>query len=153
LPGAFYRALGKDFAECKPGTRQRKVVVTAPAPSSLALPGAMSEAPGKDFFNFFSNFLCRVPCRGGTRQRCFYFFYNFFAGCRTAGAPGKEFFIFFRNFFCRVPGHRAPDKEFFFLKTLPGAQALALGKAGNSFQRILSFAECQGQGTRQSLKN
>jgi hypothetical protein len=73
LPGAFYRALGKDFAECKPGTRQRKVVVTAPAPSSLALPGAMSEAPGKDFFNFFSNFLCQVPRRE---------------------APGKDFLFF-----------------------------------------------------------
>jgi hypothetical protein len=53
LSGAFYRALGKDFAECKPGTRQRKVVVTAPAPSALGLPGAMSEAPDKDFLIFF----------------------------------------------------------------------------------------------------
>jgi hypothetical protein len=49
LPGVFYRARDKDFAECKSGTRQRKVVVTAPAPSALALPGAMSEAPDKDF--------------------------------------------------------------------------------------------------------
>jgi hypothetical protein len=32
LPGAFYRAPGKDFAECKPGIRQRKVAVTAPTP-------------------------------------------------------------------------------------------------------------------------
>jgi hypothetical protein len=53
LPGAFYRAPGKDFAECKSGTRQRKVVVTAPAPSTLALSGAMSEAPDKDFLFFF----------------------------------------------------------------------------------------------------
>jgi hypothetical protein len=30
LPSVFYRALGKDFAECNLGTRQRKVVVTAP---------------------------------------------------------------------------------------------------------------------------
>ena len=63
-----------------------------------------------------------------------FYFYNFFAGCRTAGAPGKEFFIFFRNFFagCQVMGH--PAKNFFFEKTLPGALDLALGKAGNSFQ-------------------
>jgi hypothetical protein len=53
LPGAFYRAPDKDFAECKSGTRQRKVTVTALAPSAFGLPGAMSEAPGKDFFNFF----------------------------------------------------------------------------------------------------
>jgi hypothetical protein len=29
LSGTFYRAPSKDFAECKPGTRQRKVAVTA----------------------------------------------------------------------------------------------------------------------------
>ena len=49
LPGAFYRAPGKDFAESKHGPRQRKVTVTAPVPSVLSLPGAVSETPGKDF--------------------------------------------------------------------------------------------------------
>ena len=49
LPGAFYRAPGKDFAESKHGPRQRKVTITAPVPSVLSLPGAVSETPGKDF--------------------------------------------------------------------------------------------------------
>jgi hypothetical protein len=54
LPSAFYRALGKDFAECKHGSRQRKVTVTASVPSSHALPSVMLEALGKDFLIFFS---------------------------------------------------------------------------------------------------
>jgi len=53
LPSVFYRALGKVFAECNLGTRQRKVTVTAPVALAHALPSAMSEALGKDFFNFF----------------------------------------------------------------------------------------------------
>jgi hypothetical protein len=61
LPGAFYRAPGKDFAEYKPGTRQRKVAVTAPAPSAFGLPGALPEAPGKDFFNFFQILFAECP--------------------------------------------------------------------------------------------
>jgi len=52
-----------------------------------------------------------VSHRGGTRQRVFYFFHNFFAGCQIIGHPAKNFF---------------------FEKTLSGALALALGKAGNS---------------------
>jgi hypothetical protein len=71
LPGAFYRAPGKDFAACKLGTRQRKMAVTAPAPSALGLPGAMSEAPGKDFFYFFFKFSLPSALPGGTRQRFF----------------------------------------------------------------------------------
>jgi len=65
-------------------------------PSSLALPGAMSEAPGKDFFNFFFKFslLGAMPGRHPAKIFLFYF-YNFFAGCLTEGAPGKEFFYFF----------------------------------------------------------
>ena len=59
-----------------------------------------------------------MPCRGGTRQRCFYFFYNFFAGCLTEGAPGKEFFLFF--FVISLPGARSwgTRQRFFFLKKL-----------------------------------
>jgi hypothetical protein len=56
LLGVFYRAPGKGFAECKPGTRQRKVAVTVPAPSVLGLPGVMLEAPGKKILIFFQNF-------------------------------------------------------------------------------------------------
>ena len=74
LPGAFYRAPGKDFAECKSGTRQIKVVVTAPAPSSLALPGAISEAPGKDFFNFFFKFSLPGVVPGRHPAKMFLFF-------------------------------------------------------------------------------
>ena len=110
----------------------------APAPSSLALPGAMSEAPGKDFFNFFFQIFF-AGCRAGEApgKDFLFYFYNFFAGCRTAGAPGKEFFIFFRNFFagCQVMGH--PAKNFFFEKTLLGALALTLGKAGMNLQMRL----------------
>ena len=71
LPGAFYRTPGKDFAECKPGTRQRKVVVTAPAPSSLALPG---RHPAKIFFLFF--FIISLP------------------GVVPRGHPAKRFLFF-----------------------------------------------------------
>ena len=115
-PGKGYFALGKAFAGCSTrqrasgkklvgkdffagcflsGTRQRKVVVTTPAPSSLALPGAMSDAPGKDFFNFFFKISLPGAVPGRHPAKIFYFFYNFFAGCCTAGAPGKEFFYFF----------------------------------------------------------
>jgi hypothetical protein len=73
LPGAFYRAPDKDFAESKPGPRQRKVAITVPAPSTLALLGAMSEALGKDFLIFFPNFLCRL---------------------RAGEAPGKPSYIY-----------------------------------------------------------
>jgi hypothetical protein len=45
LPSAFY------WAECKLGSRQRKVTVTALAPSAHAFPSAMSEALDKDFFS------------------------------------------------------------------------------------------------------
>jgi len=94
LPGAFYRALGKDFAECKPGTPQRKVVVTAPAPSSLALPGAMSD-PGKDFFNFFFKFSLPGAVPGGTRQTIFYFFLIIsLPGVAPRGHPAKSFLFF-----------------------------------------------------------
>ena len=71
LPNAFYRALGKVFAECNLGTRQRKVTGTAPVPLAHALPSAMSEALGKDFLIFFQ---------------------NFFAECPTGEALGKDFF-------------------------------------------------------------
>ena len=74
LPIAFYRALGKVFAECNLGTRQRKVTITAPVALVHALPSAMSEALGKDFL---------------------FFFQNFFAECPTREALGKDFFIFF----------------------------------------------------------
>jgi hypothetical protein len=47
------------------------VAVTAPAPSALGLPGAMSEAPDKDFF-----------------------FQIFFAECAAREAPGKDFLFF-----------------------------------------------------------
>jgi len=53
LPSAFYRALGKVFAECSLGTRQGKVTVTAPVALAHALPSAMSEVLGKDFLIFF----------------------------------------------------------------------------------------------------
>ena len=53
LPSAFYRVLGKVFAECNLGTRQSKVTVTAPVMLPHALPSGMSEALGKDFLIFF----------------------------------------------------------------------------------------------------
>jgi hypothetical protein len=63
------------------------------APLALALPGAMSEAPGKDFLIFFQ---------------------IFFARCRTAWALDKEFFIFFRIFFAECRIGEAPGKDFYF---------------------------------------
>ena len=52
---------------------------------------------------------------GGTRQRVFYFFRNFFAGCQVMGHPAKNFFF---EKVCRVPGpgHPAkPQKLIFFI--------------------------------------
>ena len=49
------------------------------------------QALGKDFFNFFLKFLCRVP---------------------TREALGKEFF--FEIFLCRVPTRQALGKDFLF---------------------------------------
>jgi hypothetical protein len=110
LPSVFYQALGKDFTECKPGTRQRKVDVTAGTPSAHALPSAMSEALGKVFI-FFSKFLYRVPYKRGTQQRFFYIIY--LPSALPTRHSVKIFLFFFRNFFAECPG-------------------LALGKAGNS---------------------
>ena len=77
LPSAFYRALGKVFAECNLGTRQRKVTVTAPVPLAHALPSAMSETLGKDFFYFFfQNFFAERPAGEALSKD---FFNNFFA--------------------------------------------------------------------------
>ena len=90
------------------------MVVTAPAPSSLALPGAISEAPGKDFFNFFFQIFF-AGCRAGEApgKDVFIFFIISLPGVSPRGHPAKSFFIFFRNFFagCQVMGH--PAKIFF----------------------------------------
>ena len=125
LSSAFYRALGKVFAECNLGTRQRKVTVMAPVVLVHALPSAMSEALGKDFLIFFSKFLCRVPYRGGTRQK--FFFNNFFAECPARSALGKYFLIF-------------------FVKSLPSALALALDKAGNPAMQDSQLCRVPGSG-------
>ena len=67
LPSVFYRALGKVFAECNLGTRQRKVTVTAP----VALVHALSEALGEDFLFFFQNFFAECPI-GETLGKVFF---------------------------------------------------------------------------------
>jgi len=85
--------------------------------------------PAKIFLIFFSNFLCRVPCREGTRQRFFYFFIISLPGVAPRGHPAKSFLFFF---VISLPGARSwgtRQRIFFFEKTLPGALALALGKA------------------------
>ena len=92
LSSAFYRALGKVFAECNLGTRQRKVTVTTLVALAHALPSAMSEALGKDFFNFFQNFFAERPAGEALGKD---FFNNFFAECPARSALGKDFFIFF----------------------------------------------------------
>jgi len=113
LSGAFYRAPGKDFAESKHSPRQRKVTVTAPAPSVLFLPGAVSETPGKDFLIFFPRYSLSRAFWVGSRQRFFLFFFtNFFAGSL-------------------VPGTRQRFLFYFLTIILPGALALAPGKAEN----------------------
>ena len=85
LPTAFYRALGKVFAECNLGTRQRKVTVTAPVALAHALPSVMSEALGKDFF-----------------------FQNFFAECPTGEALGEDFFLII-SLPSALPGRRSAN--------------------------------------------
>jgi hypothetical protein len=105
LPRAFYRALDKVFAESNHGSRQRKVIITAPVPAAHVLPSAMLETFGKDFFYFFKKILCRSPYQGGARQSFFYFFHNFFAECPAWSALGKDFFYFFKIFAeCHCPG-------------------------------------------------
>ena len=113
LPGAFYRAPGKDFAESKHSPRQRKVTVTAPAPSVLFFPGPVCQTPGKDFLIFFPKYSMPRAFWVGSRQMFFYFFFNnFFAGSL-------------------VPDTRLRFLFYFLTITLSGALALAPGKAGN----------------------
>ena len=73
------------------------------------------------FFYFFSNFLCRVPCRGGTRQRFFLFYFIIsLPGVAPRGHPAKSFLFFF---VISLPGARSwgtRQRIFFFEKTLPG---------------------------------
>jgi hypothetical protein len=79
------------FAGCHVrGTRQRFFNFFI-----ISLPGAMSEAPSKYFFNFFSKFSLPSALPGDTRQRFFLiFFYNFFAGCHVRGTRQRFFLIF-----------------------------------------------------------
>jgi len=92
LPEAFYRAPGKDFAESKPSPRQRKVTVTAPAPSVLFLPGAVSETPGKDFLIFFLRYSLPRALWVGSRQS--FFLNNFFARCLVPDTRQRFLFYF-----------------------------------------------------------
>jgi len=47
LPSVIYRALGKDFTECRFDTRQRKVAVTAIEAVTTGLPCVVGLALGK----------------------------------------------------------------------------------------------------------
>ena len=76
LPSAKSRALGKGFAECQAGTRQR---IDGRWPKAHAV------------LNFFFNFFAEC----NTRQRIFFFFSKFFAECHSAEALGKACFYFF----------------------------------------------------------
>jgi hypothetical protein len=73
------KSVGKDFfAGCfLSGTQYRKVDFTALDSSALGLPGAMSEAPGKDFFNFFIISLSGVAPPGHPAKSFLYFFLVF----------------------------------------------------------------------------
>jgi hypothetical protein len=119
LSGAFYRAPGKDFAECKPGTRQRKVAVTESLRQPLLCRVPYQRRPTKIFF--FKISLSGAAQRGHPAKSFFYFFFRIFfseypigeasdkdfsflfAGCCTVVAPSKEFFLLFSYFLCRVP--------------------------------------------------
>jgi len=107
LSGAFYRASGKVFAGRKHNTPQRKITVTVLAPSTLALPEAVSETPGKDFLIFFQ---------------------IFFAECLLRTLPAKIFFSTIS-----LPGALTltPGKDFiiFLIISLPGVLALAPGNS------------------------
>jgi hypothetical protein len=62
------------------------------APSALALRGAMSEAPDKDFLIFFFKIsLSGAAQREHPTKSFFYFFRIFFAECRIGEAPSKDF--------------------------------------------------------------
>jgi hypothetical protein len=75
-----------------------------------------SLAPGKDFF---------------------YFFKNFFAGCRLTWHPAKVFFYFLKNFFAGCPLTWHPAKAF-----LPGAN-LAPGKLFIFYFVFLALFFCE----------
>jgi hypothetical protein len=105
LPGVFYRAPSKDFAECKPGTRQKKWPSRRRLRQPLVCRVPCQRHPTKIFFFKFS-LPSALP--GRRPAKIFYFFYNFFVGCRADEARGKEFFYFFSIFFAECPVRVAP---------------------------------------------
>ena len=131
LPSAKSRALGKGFAECQAGTRQR-IDVRWPKPHAVLI-----------FFNFFAE------CN--TRQRIFFFFQNSLPSAIAPRHSAKPVFIFF-NFLCRVPLPRHSAKHFlFFFNFLCRVQwPLHSANLGNCCCYFPSFAECNDHCTRQS---
>jgi len=76
LPSAFYRALGKDFAECLPGsTRQRKVTVMTGYKLTVALLSVSKKDTRQRIFLKKSRISLPSAQPGGTRQRNSRFFF------------------------------------------------------------------------------
>ena len=117
------KSVDKEFStECLlSGTRQRKVTITAPAPLAHALLRL-----GKDFFNFFSKFLCRASYRGGTRQRFFFII------SLPSALPGRHSAKIFLFFFVISLLSALSGRHSEFL-ALPSVRVRALGKEANFF--------------------
>jgi len=138
LPSAFYRALGKGFAECLlGGTRQRKVTVMTGYKLTVALPSV---------------------CKKGTRQRNFFKkILNFCAECPTRRHSAKKFGIFLKKFFAECPRTLGKEINFFYLKnsffylknSLPSAQPRGTRQINSGFFLKKFFAKCPSQDTRQ----
>ena len=131
LLSAKSRALGKGFAECQAGTRQR-------------IDGRWPKAHAVLIFFLF---LCQVQ----HSAKNFLFFSKFFAECHSAEALGKAcfyFFIFFAE--CHCQGTRQSIFYLFFKFSLPSAMAIALGKSG---KLLLLFSQlCRVQWSLHSAK-
>jgi len=179
LPRAFYRALGKGFAECLlGGTRQRKVTVMTGCKLTVALPSVSKKGTRQIIFlktipNFFAEclqvghsakkliflfkkFFAECPARRHSAKKFRIFLKKFFAECLEAGHSAKKLIFLFKKFFaqCLQAGHSAKKLIFLFKKFFAECSAGgALGKAGNPTGSNGHFTECNFPGTRQSDQN
>jgi hypothetical protein len=122
LPRAGCRALGKAFAENQADSRQRKADNTAGATVTAPFTECQHWALGKAFFKFFLK--------------------NFFAKSCTKGSRQRNYFIFLENR-CESWSRSSRQSNYFIFlkKSLPRANATALGKARKLRNQFPSFTQ------------
>jgi len=95
LPGAFYRAPSKDFAESKSSPRQKKSDRHGADSVGLFFAGRCVRDTRQRFFNFFPRYSLPGAFWVGSRQRFFIFFLNnFFAECLVPHTRQRFLFYF-----------------------------------------------------------